>query len=44
MIGMSAASIMYVALKKARELGPGKVVVAVLPDGGERYLSTNLYE
>ena len=44
LIGMSAGSIMYVALKKARELGPGKVVVAVLPDGGERYLSTNLYE
>jgi cysteine synthase len=44
LIGMSAGSILYVALKKARELGSGKTVVAVLPDGGERYLSTNLYE
>lgn len=44
LIGMSAGSIMYVSLKKAKELGNGKKIVAVLPDGGERYLSTNLYE
>ncbi len=44
LIGMSAGSIMYVALKKAKELGKGKTIVAVLPDEGERYLSTNLYE
>ncbi len=40
---MSAGSIMYVALKKAKELGKGKTVVAILPDGGERYISTPLY-
>ena len=44
LVGMSAGSIMYVALKKAKELGKGNVIVAVLPDEGERYLSTNLYE
>ena len=44
LMGMSAGSIMYVALKKARELGGGNTIVALLPDGGERYLSTNLYE
>jgi cysteine synthase len=44
LVGMSAGSILHVALGKARELGRGKTVVAVLPDGGERYLSTNLYE
>ncbi len=44
LIGMSSGSIMYVALKKAKELGKEKTIVAVLPDGGERYLSTNLYE
>lgn len=43
LIGMSAGTIMYVALKKAREIGPGKTIVAILPDGGERYLSTPLY-
>ena len=44
LMGMSAGSIMYVALKKAKEFGKGKTIVVVLPDGGERYLSTNLYE
>jgi len=43
LIGMSAGSIMYVALKKAKEIGKGKTVVAVLPDSGERYWSTPLY-
>jgi cysteine synthase len=43
LIGMSAGSILYVALKKAKELGKGKTIVAVLPDGGERYWSTPLY-
>jgi cysteine synthase len=42
--GMSSGAIMYVALKKAKELGKGKTIVAVLPDGGERYLSTKLFE
>ena len=44
LVGVSAASILYVALKKAKELGPGKTVVAVLPDSGMKYLSTELYE
>ncbi|HUI86413.1 MAG TPA: PLP-dependent cysteine synthase family protein [Nitrososphaerales archaeon] len=43
LIGMSAGAILYVALRKANGLGGGKTVVAVLPDGGERYLSTPLY-
>jgi cysteine synthase len=42
-IGMSAGSIMYVALKKAKDVGKGKTIVAILPDGGERYISTPLY-
>ncbi len=44
LVGISAASILYVALKKAKELGPGKTVVAVLPDSGMKYLSTSLFE
>jgi cysteine synthase len=43
LIGMSAGSIMYVALKKAKEIGKEKTIVAILPDAGERYLSTPLY-
>ncbi len=44
LVGMSAAAIMLVAVRKARELGKGKVVVAVLPDSGLKYLSTELFE
>jgi cysteine synthase len=43
-VGLSAGAIMYVALKKAKELGRGKVIVAVLPDSGMKYLSTTLFE
>jgi len=43
LIGMSAGAILYVALKKAKELGKGKTIVAILPDSGERYLSTPLF-
>jgi cysteine synthase len=44
LIGMSAGTIMYVALKKAKEIGKGKTIVAILPDSGEKYLSTKLFE
>lgn len=43
LIGMSSGSIMHVALKKARELGKGRTIVAILPSSGERYLSTPLF-
>ncbi|MGD0383263.1 MAG: cysteine synthase [Thermoguttaceae bacterium] len=41
-VGMSAGAAVKVALDEARTLGKG-VVVALLPDGGERYLSTSLF-
>ena len=44
LIGMSAAAIMYVALEKAEELGKGKTIVTILPDNGNKYLSTGLFE
>jgi len=43
LIGMSSGAIMYVALRKAKELGKGKVIVAVLPDDGLKYLTTPLF-
>ena len=43
-VGMSAGAVMHVALQKAKELGKGKVVVAVLPDNGDKYLSTPLFD
>ncbi len=41
-VGMSAGAAMKVALDEAQALGQG-TVVALLPDGGERYLSTSLF-
>jgi cysteinyl-tRNA synthetase len=41
-VGMSAGAAMKVAMDEARALGKG-TVVALLPDGGERYLSTSLF-
>jgi len=44
LVGMSSGAVMHVALQKARELGRGKVIVVILPDSGERYLSTELFK
>ena len=43
-VGISSGAVAWVALQVAKELGSGKRVVAVLPDTGERYLSTPLFE
>lgn len=42
--GISSGSNVTVALRMAKELGPGKTVVAILPDTGERYFSTALFD
>ncbi len=41
--GISAGAAVWAALKVAEKLGPGKRVVAILPDTGERYLSLDPY-
>jgi len=41
--GMSSGAAMYIALQKAKELKKGKTIVVILPDNGERYLSTGLF-
>jgi cysteine synthase A len=43
LVGISAGAAVHVAAKIARELGPGKIVVTVLPDTGERYFSLDEY-
>jgi cysteine synthase len=43
LVGISAGAAVHVALVLARELGPGKNVVTVLPDTGERYFSIEEY-
>ena len=42
--GMSSGAALYIALKKATELKRNKTIVVILPDNGERYLSTDLFE
>ena len=42
--GISSGATFAAALKVAREAQPGAVVLAMLPDTGERYLSTALAE
>lgn len=41
--GISAGANIYGAIEIARKLGKGKKVVTVSPDGGDRYLSTELF-
>jgi cysteine synthase A len=41
--GISSGAAMWAALKVSERLGKGKRVVAILPDRGERYLSTGLF-
>ncbi|MBB97566.1 MAG: cysteine synthase [Rhodobacteraceae bacterium] len=42
--GVSGGSTFAVAMKLASEAKPGSVILAMLPDTGERYMSTPLFE
>lgn len=44
MCGISSGSNVAAAIKLAKRLGKGKTVVTVLPDTGERYFSTALFD
>ena len=43
MCGISSGTNVAAAIRLAKELGPGKTVVTVLPDTAERYFSTPLF-
>lgn len=43
-VGISAGANVFAALQVAQRLGPGKNVVTVLCDTGERYLSTAIFD
>lgn len=44
LVGISAGAALMAALKTAKEIGKGKKVLAIAPDGGEKYISMGLYD
>ncbi len=42
-VGLSAGAACCAALRTAKQLGKGKTVVVMFPDGGDRYLSAEVY-
>lgn len=44
LIGISSGAAIYAAIEIAKKLGKGKKVLAIAPDGGEKYISMGIYE
>jgi cysteine synthase A len=44
LVGISSGAACWAALQVAARLGKGERVVTIFPDGGERYLSTGIFE
>ncbi|MBJ6361602.1 cysteine synthase A [Paenibacillus sp. GCM10012307] len=44
LVGPSSGASVWAALREARKLGPGKRVLCIAPDNGERYLSSDVFD
>lgn len=44
LVGISSGAAIYAAIKIAKKLGKGKKVLAIAPDGGEKYISMGLFD
>lgn len=44
LLGISSGAAIAAAVRLASEVGPGKTILAIAPDTGERYLSTELFQ
>lgn len=44
LVGISAGAAIYAAIQEAKKLGKGKKVLAIAPDGGEKYISMGLFD
>ena len=44
LLGISSGAAIYVALEMAKKIGKGKKVLAIAPDGGEKYISMGIYD
>jgi cysteine synthase A len=44
LVGGSSGANVFASMKVARELGEGKRIVTLLPDGSERYMSKDIFE
>ncbi|MGL5414700.1 MAG: cysteine synthase A [Clostridium sp.] len=44
LVGISSGAAIKIALDIAKEVGKGKKILAIAPDGGEKYISTGIYD
>ncbi len=44
LVGISSGAAIYAALQVAEKVGIGKKVLAIAPDGGEKYISMGIYD
>ena len=44
LVGISSGAAIYTAIEVYKKIGTGKKIVVIAPDGGEKYISTGIYD